>query len=136
MRKDKEVRTDFFLIHSVTPSILFATFNSQEWIAPQAKARLLEWKARYDLLSYAAIGAPELYKDEIQNYVPKVSQEGAGNLWLGIIDRALRVGDDGHTVKTIRSLVHGERICAKYKDLPEADWPVVGEMWKNIAAMS
>lgn len=135
MRKDKEVKIDFFLMHSITSSIFLTTIFAQDWIAPEKKARFLEWKTRFDLLTYAAVGAPKLHMDEIQNYAPKVPHDGAGNPWLGIIERGLRVEDDGHTIKTIRSLINGERACAKYSDSGN-DWPVVGDMWWKIGAMS
>lgn len=135
MRKDKEVRVDFFLLHCVTASIFFTSFFAQDWITPQNKARLLEWKGRFDLLTYAAAGFPELHVDEIKNYAPKVAQDGYGNPWLGIIDRAIRVEDDGHTIKAIRALAHGEKLCARYHDVDGLDLPVVGDMWMKVAAM-
>lgn len=133
MRKDKEVKVDFFLMHCVTVAIFLTTFMAQDWITPENKARLLEWKVRFDMLTYAATGAPELHIDEITNYVPKVPQDKAGNPWLGIIERGMRVEDDGHTIKTIRALIHGEKICAGVEGM---DLPVVGDMWSKIGAMS
>ncbi|RPB09211.1 hypothetical protein P167DRAFT_527561 [Morchella conica CCBAS932] len=134
MRKDKEIRMDFFLIHCVTTAIFISVFNAQDWITSESKARLLEWKTRFDILTYVAVGAPVLHADEIKNYEPKVSQDGVGNPWLDIIGRAIHVEDDGHTIKTIRSLVYGERLDAKYGE--KLNLPVVGNMWRKIAAMS
>lgn len=136
MRKDKEVKVDFFLMHCVTTSIFLTIYVAQDWITPQNKAKFLEWKGRFDLLTYAAAGVPELHIDEIKNYVSKVPHDGAGNPWLSIIDRGLRVEDDGHTIKTVRALVNGERVCANYSNVPGMEFPVVGDMWRNIAAMS
>lgn len=135
IRKDKQIKLDFFLVHGFTTSIFLTTFISQDWITPENKARFLEWKARYDLLWYASMGAPPLLVEEIRNYTPKVPQT-TGNPWLDIIERALRKEDDGHTIKTIRALVNGERISAKYQDVVERmDLPIVGDMWLKIAAM-
>jgi hypothetical protein len=134
MRKDKEVKVDFFLIHCVTTAIFISVFNAQDWITSESKARLLEWKTRFDILTYVAIGAPVLHTDEIKNYEPKVSQDGVGNPWLDIIERSIHVEDDGHTIKTIRALAHGERLAARYGE--KLNLPVVGNMWRKIAAMS
>lgn len=134
MRKDKEVKVDFFLMHCVTSAIFISAFNAQDWITPESKARLLEWKTRFDILTYVAVGAPVLHTDEIKNYEPKVSQDGDGNPWLDIIKRAIHADDDGHTIKTIRALAYGERLTAKYGE--KLNLPVVGNMWRKIAAMS
>lgn len=133
MRKDKEVKVDFFLLHCVTVSIFITTFLAQDWITLENKARLLEWKVRFDMLMYATVGAPALDIDEIKNYVPKVAQDGAGNPWLPIIDRGVRLEDDGHTIKVVRALVSGEKLCAGLEGM---DLPVVDDMWCKVAAMS
>lgn len=136
VRKDKEIKLDFFLMHSLTTSIFLTTFMSQTWITPENKARLLEWKGRFDLLAYAAVGAPQLLVDEIENYVPKFSQAGVGNPWLDIIERGIHKEDDGHTIKTIRALANGERLTARYRDVAEKlELPIVGDMWRKIAVM-
>lgn len=132
MRKDKEVKVDFFLVHCVTVSIFVTTFLAQDWISLENKARLLEWKVRFDMMMYATVGAPELYIDEITNYVPKVAQDGVGNPWLPIIERGLRLEDDGHTIKVVRALAHGEKLCAGLKGM---DLPVVDDMWCKVATM-
>lgn len=127
---------DFFLMHVLTTSIFLTTFMSQDWITLENKARFLEWKGRSDLLWYAAVGSPELLVDEIKNYAPKVPQTGSGNPWLGIIERGLCIGDDGHVIKTIRALVNGERVWARHRDIAERmKLPVVDDMWLKIAAM-
>ncbi|KAI5839496.1 hypothetical protein DFP73DRAFT_598482 [Morchella snyderi] len=134
MRKDKEVKVDFFLLHCVTAAIFISAFNAQDWISSESKARLLEWKTRFDILTYVAVGAPVLHADEIKNYEPKVSQDGTGNPWLDIIERSIHVEDDGHTIKAVRALAYGERLAVRYGE--ELNLPVVGNMWRKIAAMS
>lgn len=134
MRKDKEVKVDFFLLHCLNTAIFISAFNAQDWISSESKARLLEWKTRFDILTYVAVGAPVLHADEIKNYEPKVSQDGIGNPWLDIIERSIQVEDDGHTIKAVRSLAYGERLAARYGE--KLNLPVVGNMWRKIAAMS
>lgn len=134
VRKDKQIKIDFFLLHCFTTSIFLTTFMAQDWITPENKARFLEWKIRFDLFWYAVSGSPPVLVDEIKNYVPKNSL--GGNPWLDIIERSLCVQDDGHTIKVIRALVNGERLTAKYRDISKRmDLPVVSDMWLKIAAM-
>lgn len=57
--------------HHVNASPFYLTINSQQWISAETKARLLEWKIRYDLIQYAARGVPELSLDQIKAYQPK-----------------------------------------------------------------
>lgn len=47
------------------------TLNAQDWIPPETKARLLEWKIRMDLLQYVARGAPELSAERLAAYQPR-----------------------------------------------------------------
>lgn len=136
VRKDKQIKLDFFLIHSFTTSIFLTTFIAQDWITTENKARFLEWKIRFDLFWYASSGSPPLLVDEIENYIPKIAL--GGNPWLDIIERSLRCQDDGHVIKVIRALVNGERVMAKYQDASERvdpKLPIVGDMWLKLAAM-
>lgn len=57
--------------HHLNSSPIFVNINSQSWIPAETKARLLEWKIRYDLLEYAARGVPELSLDQIKAYQPR-----------------------------------------------------------------
>lgn len=57
--------------HHLNSSPIYVTINSQSWIPAETKARLLEWKIRYDLMEYAARGAPELSLDQIKAYRPR-----------------------------------------------------------------
>lgn len=57
--------------HHLNSSPIFVTFNSQSWIPAETKARLLEWKIRYDLMEYAARGVPVLSLDQIKAYQPR-----------------------------------------------------------------
>ena len=53
--------------------------------------------------------------------------------WSGIIDRVLRVKDDGHASKLIRALAHGERICKPYEKSEK--FRIKGIMWEKLANM-
>lgn len=57
--------------HHLNSAPIFVTINSQSWIPAETKARLLEWKIRYDLMEYAARGVPELSLDQIKAYQPR-----------------------------------------------------------------
>jgi hypothetical protein len=67
----KEHKLDFFLIHNLNCSLFFAAFLKQDWLSREDKVRLLEWKGRFDLISYAARGSPKLDIEEFRNYTPK-----------------------------------------------------------------
>ncbi|KAJ6155460.1 HypA-like protein, partial [Penicillium chermesinum] len=67
-RPKKAVKLDFFLLHSVTCSLFFSKFISLPWLDRATKARMLEWKGRFDLLSYASRGSPDLLLDEVSAY--------------------------------------------------------------------
>lgn len=134
-RPPKEVKLDFFFIHCVNASIFYSAINGQPWLSAQNKARLLEWKGRTDLLTYASRLAPQLYPDEITNYKPRQS----GMTWLSLIKNANKVThDDGHINKLIRALAHGARVCAPYEAQPELSsrFPLRGDGWLQIANMA
>lgn len=110
-RRDKQIKLDFFLIHAVNANIFFSAFNAQTWMSAQDKARMLEWKGRSGLIQYASRIAPTLLGDEINNYTPKQS----GMTWSLLIERTNKLTyDDGHIAKFVRSVAHGEKICAPY----------------------
>lgn len=115
-RPEKEVKLDFFFMHSVNASLFFTAFNKQTWLSLENKVRLLEWKGRMDLLTYASRLAPMLDGDEIVNY--KVRQ--AGLTWSSLIDQVNQLKhDDGHIAKLVRALAHGSQVCAPYHNQPE-----------------
>jgi len=57
--------------HHLNSAPAYLTINSQSWISAETKARLLEWKIRYDLMEYAARAVPELSLDQIKGYQPR-----------------------------------------------------------------
>lgn len=118
-------------MHAANSSIFLPVFFAQSWIPEAAKVRLLEWKVRLDLAVYAGTRAPELRRQDIASYIPKV-QTGT-NQWLGVIDRAIRLEDDGHVAKFIRTTAYGEKICAAYQN--KEGFPIDGDMWIRVAQM-
>ena len=134
-RPDKEVKLDFFFIHCVNASIFFSAFNAQTWLSAENKARLLEWKGRSDLLTYASRLAPELHPDEIANYTPRQS----GMTWPLLIERTNKIShDDGHIPKLIRALAHGAQVCAPYEARQDlsSKFPMKESGWLQIANMA
>lgn len=137
-RRDKPSKVDFFHMHNVTSSIFFGVFARQPWIAGPDKARLVEWKARLDLVWYAACGAPELHLDRVFGYVPDKSR---GMDWDGLFKAVNLVHDDGHIAKLARALKYGEEIMGQLvlNDSDQAaasSYPVSGELWFRIAQMA
>jgi hypothetical protein len=96
---EKQIRFDFFLMHSITAGSLWPALNSAPWITSKTKCRLLEWKGRSDLMLYCQTGAPRLYPEEITAYRPR-SLSG----WSDIFYRACNYRDDGHLAKMIRGI--------------------------------
>ncbi len=134
-RPGKEVKIDFFFLHSVNASIFFSAFNAQSWLRVEDKARLLEWKGRIDLLTYASRLAPKIYPKEIANYTPRQQDM----TWPLLIKRANSLThDDGHVAKMVRALAHGAELCAPYEAQPDlsARFPLKGNGWLQIANMA
>jgi hypothetical protein len=120
-------------MHAHNASIFLPTYLRQDWISHANKARLLEWKGRHDLALYASRRAPALRIDDVRNYVPK--EKPATNPWLNILDRTLKVEDDGHTAKFVRACINGEKVCAAYQEHEDRGFVVRGDMWIKIAQM-
>lgn len=127
-RPDKNVKIDFFLIHCVNSSIFFSRIVQLPFLDTQSKLRLLEWKGRMDLVMYVSRGSPELRLDEVTQYP-------ITNDWSGVFSRCNKhPGDDGHLVKLVRALAHGEKVCeAVDKD---SRMPIHGDMWLKIGNMA
>ena len=135
-----QVKIDFFYMHCVNCSIFFSAFLDQKsnnnWLSPANKTRLLEWKARMDIVLYVSRGSPELLPHEITTYKPR----HVGG-WDSIIARVKAYEDDGHAAKLIRALAHGETVCRPYTSETEyADtedyFPVRGDMWLQLGHMA
>lgn len=82
-----------------------------------------------ELAVYVLCACPELYLNEIKSYSPKSPQDS----WPKLIKRATEVNDDGHAVKTIRALIHGQQACKEFEE--SGNFSVKGDMWMQIAHM-
>lgn len=125
----KQVKFDFYYMHCINSSIFFSTFLKQQWLSTPSKVRLLEWKVRLDLALYVSRSVPKLLVEEISDYSPKHPDDG----WEGIFKRADRHEDDGHAVKFIRALAHGQQASGPFET--KRQWPIHGDMWLKLAHM-
>ncbi|KAI0127009.1 hypothetical protein BJ170DRAFT_426263 [Xylariales sp. AK1849] len=133
-RYNKARKIDFFYMHNVTGSIFLSVLIRQPWIRMEDKVRLVEWKARLDLVWYATCGTPELHVEYIKNYKPDHS---AGWDWQELYRRANADYDDGHVVKYARALENGEQVAKEFETGEWADaFPVKGDMWLNLSRMA
>ena len=133
-RPGRMVKLDFFFIHCVNASIFFSAFNEQNHWSIETKCRLLEWKGRSDLLTYASRVAPKLYAHEIADYKPLQPDM----TWSSLIKRTNELShDDGHIAKLVRALAYGAKVCETYEtDQRTAErFPLKGTGWLQIANM-
>ena len=126
----KQVKLDFYLVHSVTCSIFYPAFMRQTWLAKADKARLLEWKVRMDLLLYLSRGSPEPLLDEIRNY----GQKQPSYTWDSLIERGREYDDEGHVAKLVRALAHGQAVSKPYEQ--KESFRVKGDMWLQLGQMA
>ncbi|KAJ5182971.1 hypothetical protein N7492_000587 [Penicillium capsulatum] len=126
-RKNKANKLDFFLLHCVNSSIFFCKILRLPYLTEQTKLRLLEWKGRLDLLIYVSAGSPDLLLDEVTSYPAKTD-------WNTVFSRGLaHPTDDGHLVKFLRAIAHGERVCRAFED---SKMPISGDAWLRIGNMA
>lgn len=131
-RCGKMAKIDFFFMHCINCSIFLSVFAKQSWISLEARARLLEFKVRVDLILYANQGSPKLSTKAISQYRMR---RPACTDWTDIIDRAKDIECDGHVVKMIRALKYGSVISHPFEEMNEnqSSFPVKGHMWIKIA---
>ena len=115
-------------MHCVNCSIFFSSILEQPWLSQEQKCRLLEWKARNDLVMYASRRAPEVLEDEWKKYQPKT--DGS---WESLFDRVAALPEDGHACKMLRALRHGQELCRPFEGRAEVrikgdDWLTLGHM--------
>lgn len=127
-------KIDFFVMHSVTSSIFCTVLIRQDWIPLADRARLVEYKARTDLMWYAATKTSQLDAEAISGYT---SPESDGLGWDELFRDVRRECDDGHAAKFIRALKNGEQTARPYEQT--AEWaeyfPVKGDMWLKMARL-
>lgn len=130
----KTRKIDFFYMHNVTSSIFLTVLAQQNWISPEDKVRLVEWKGRLDLVWYAASAAAELRLENIANYKPTLSK---GMDWAAMYKAVNAQHDDGHVAKFIRALKNGEEVTkALQQGEDAASFPVRGDLWFRIAQIA
>ncbi|ODM20900.1 hypothetical protein SI65_03953 [Aspergillus cristatus] len=129
-RPSKEVKFDFFYIHTVNSSIFYSKILALPFLDTRTKLRLLEWKGRMDLMMYISRNAPELYLDEITRYPIKSD-------WDTIITQSNRhPHDDGHLSKLVRALRNAESVCRPYEGQEkERGLKITGDSWLKIGNM-
>lgn len=90
-----------------------------------ARVRILEHKMRYDVLQYAARGAPRLSPAHAAAYNPPCPP---GQRPEDLLPRYHAVADDGHAVKAGRALLLAQRVSRRWAGRPwvrlrdDADW--------------
>lgn len=129
----RQRKIDFFLMHNVTSSLFLTVMNQQDWLSLANKARLVEWKARLDLVWYAASAAPELRDEFANGYEPTLSK---GMSWAQLYKALNKHHDDGHVAKFVRAIRNGEEVSKPFEESGEAaDFPVKGDLWLKIAQL-
>lgn len=119
-RPDKEIRIDFFLMHTVTATSFAPVLTQSSWMSRQHKARLLEGLGRTALSIYVEAGAPSPRPEELTSYIP-LQPSG----WNEIFHRACDYEDDGHLAKLIRGLRTACILSRPYVD--SSDFPLKRE---------
>ena len=133
LKKGKEPKIDFFLMHNVTASLALTVLIRQPWITIQDKARLVEHKARLDLVWYAASAAPEIVHENLSGYEATASK---GWDWKRLYEAVNEHHDDGHVAKFVRSCKNGEEVCGAFEGTDAgAVFPVRGGEWLKLAQM-
>lgn len=127
-------KIDFFIMHSVTSSIFCTVMIRQQWIPLADRARLVEYKARTDLMWYAATGSAPLDTEAVSGYTHPESNDMS---WEDLFRDVVRECDDGHAAKFIRALKNGERTAKPYEQTEEwaAYFPCKGDMWLKMARL-
>ncbi|KAJ5527926.1 hypothetical protein N7513_012085 [Penicillium frequentans] len=131
----KPRKVDFFHLHMITAALAVSVMvREQSWIPLAVKARLVEWKARTDLVWHAASGAVELRLQGAKEYQPGPS---AGMDWAALYTAVTAVHDDGHLAKCVRGLKHGEDVSRPFEDGDEeGSFPIQEETWLKIAQLA
>lgn len=129
-RSDKKIKLDFFFIHPTNASVFLPLILESPLIKPAAIQRLVEWKARGDVLMYAHLWCPKLRPEGVRSFTPPAEHQ----TWDAIFRYVRSVDDDGHLPKLIRALAAGERFCKPYE---KEQWCMVkGDQWRNMAALA
>lgn len=126
-RPGKRETMDFVLLHNVTLSVFYPAILALDWISDQEKARLIEAKARVDVVMYAACASPTLHPARIINYAPRHPRDG----WKELFHRSVVYRDEGHVAKVMRALYSLEKLGEV-----GSDFPIAKEDFVKIAHMT
>lgn len=128
-RRSKKIKIDFYLIHCVNSAIFFSKIVQLPFLDLRTRLRLLEWKGRLALLMFVSRGSPDLLIDEVTQY-------SVTNQWPAVFSHSIQhPADDGHLVKLVRTLAHGQRVCEAFESRGPEVMPVSGNMWLQIGNM-
>ncbi|KAF1952597.1 hypothetical protein CC80DRAFT_596415 [Byssothecium circinans] len=101
---------DFVLLHTVTLAVFYPAILALDWISDANKARLLEAKARVDIVMYAGCGSPQLFPERVLNYIPRQPNDN----WPELFQRSIVYRDEGHLAKVVRALYSLEQLDERY----------------------
>ncbi|KUJ13617.1 uncharacterized protein LY89DRAFT_687637 [Mollisia scopiformis] len=133
-RAGKARKIDFFHMHNVTSSLFLTVLIKQPWISIADKVRVVEWKARLDLVCYAASSAAELHIEDVTNYK---ATKSAGLDWASLYKVVNEAHDDGHVAKFVRALKNGEEVSKPFEHGEgSVAFPIKGDSWFKIAQLS
>ncbi|TDZ33445.1 Oxidoreductase ptaJ [Colletotrichum spinosum] len=131
IRPPHHVKYDYFLMHHINAGPFYPTANRQPWIPDAAKARLLEWKMRMDVVQYAARGCPSFSLDDILRYEAEIRLEGSPRDMSKVLHD---FGDDGHAIEQARATAVCHELTRSCADRP---WAVLrgDETWRTVQHM-
>ncbi|KAE8370206.1 hypothetical protein BDV27DRAFT_90307 [Aspergillus caelatus] len=129
-RPDREIKFDFFFLHITNLSILIKPIIDLPYLSTRSKARLLEMKARMDLLIWASRKMPEPRISDVDNSPIHMG-------WPEIIARSyMHPSDDGHLAKFVRTVAHAQELCRVYEaEAEKRGLRITGDMWLRIGNM-
>lgn len=113
-------------------------------ISSDVKLRILTMFGRYSLMTYVSRGSPALRVEEIALYgydVPTSSISSSSgkqdpayfDRWTTLVEKGVKIPDDGHSIKFLRALMNAERLCKQYEG--EGRMMVTGDMYVKIGKM-
>lgn len=109
--------------HHLTSAPFFLSLNKLSWVPLAAKARLLEWKIRLDIIQYITRDCLPLHLEKLKTYTPKETGANGTALELNarledLLPRFHNIVDDGHIIKVFRSMLLGQQLSRKHAGKP------------------
>ena len=126
---EKEIKLDFFYLHSVNSAILFKAFMDLPYLSSRSKSRLLEMKGRIDLLNWVSRNMPKPELKDVIDY-------NIFHDWPDVFAQSCKhPTDDGHLPKYVRAVAYARELCRPYETEARNGFLVKGDMWIRIANM-